>query len=289
MKKFGQQTIAALTDVITGGIGGGPTGPTPIGIYRTGPQLEMFFSHVGMDLSIGTSSRVPSVLHLLNTENARPQGHARIIAAIEAAADPRDFLNDPERLEGVVEHLNARLKFDGYELKLMNKLYRVVPFGSQGISATALKAHTKKFALDSVEEDFNRALAQADTDPAGALTSACSTVESVCKCILDEMQQPYPAKEDIQGLMREVQKHLNLSPGRTDIENDVKQVLQGLVSIVHGIGALRTHGGDAHGKGKVNVSVDARIARLAIHAASTASVFYIETWQRAMKKTRGKV
>jgi len=47
---------------------------------------------------------------------------------------------------------------------------------------------------------------------------------------------------------------------------------------------LRTHAGDAHGKGKNAVSADARIARLAIHAASTVSLFYIETWQRMTPK-----
>jgi hypothetical protein len=31
------------------------------------------------------------------------------------------------------------------------------------------------------------------------------------------------------------------------------------------------------------VAVAARIARLAIHAASTISLFYIETWQRTEK------
>ena len=47
-----------------------------------------------------------------------------------------------------------------------------------------------------------------------------------------------------------------------------------------GVGALRTHGGDAHGREKCFARIDARIARLSIHAASTAALFLIETWQR---------
>ena len=85
--------------------------------------------------------------------------------------------------------------------------------------------------------------------------------------------------------MTEVAKHLHLSPGRADLprewEQDIRGVLGGLFTVGGGIGALRTHAGDAHGKGKRPVAVDARIARLAIHAASTISLFYIETWQRA--------
>ncbi|WP_446686926.1 abortive infection family protein [Paracoccus niistensis] len=47
-----------------------------------------------------------------------------------------------------------------------------------------------------------------------------------------------------------------------------------------GVGSLRTHGGDAHGRERGYARIDARIARLSIHAASTAALFLIETWQR---------
>jgi hypothetical protein len=33
-----------------------------------------------------------------------------------------------------------------------------------------------------------------------------------------------------------------------DIANDVRTILGGLNSVVSGVGALRTHGGDAHGR-----------------------------------------
>src|SRR5205823_9306695 len=86
------------------------------------------------------------------------------------------------------------------------------------------------------------------------------------------------------GLVTEVSKQLNLSPGREDLPPewtaDIRQILGGLASVTGGIGALRTHAGDAHGRGKRKVAVDGRIARLAIHAASTVSLFFIETWNR---------
>jgi Abortive infection C-terminus len=80
-------------------------------------------------------------------------------------------------------------------------------------------------------------------------------------------------------LVREVGKHLNLSRGRTDVGPDIKQILGGLASVAGGIGALRTHAGDAYGRGKGTARVDARIARLAVHAAGTTSLFFFETWQ----------
>ena len=96
--------------------------------------------------------------------------------------------------------------------------------------------------------------------------------------------QPLLAKKDVQGLYNAVKQPRGLSPERSDIEpliaNDGRQILSGLATVIGGVGALRTHGGDAHGREKGYARVDARIARLSIHAASTAALFLIETWQR---------
>ena len=132
--------------------------------------------------------------------------------------------------------------------------------------------------------DLERALASSQTDPEDAVTAACSTVESVCRSILIELGQPLPAKKDVQGLYNAVKQPLGLSPDRSDIDpliaGDVRQILSGLATVIGGVGALRTHGGDAHGREKGYARIDARIARLSIHAASTAALFLIETWQR---------
>src|SRR3546814_19748416 len=68
-------------------------------------------------------------------------------------------------------------------------------------------------------------------------------------------------------------------------EADIRQTLSGLTSVAKGIGALRTHGGDAHGREKGFRRIDARIARLAVNAASTLALFLIETWERQEHRT----
>ena len=283
-KRFSIQTLTALTDVVTGGSHGSP-GPS-IGRYRSGPELQRFFGH--LDLEIHIDSRVPSVRDLLAEVNQQPSGHAKIIEVIEAVADPRDFLDKRDKLEAVVEHLNRRLQYDDCQLREIGGRHKVVSVGTNVIAAAALKKAVEKLDLESVERDFEQALTQAESNPEGAITAACSTVESVCKCLLDEMELSYPVKQDIRGLVTEVGKHLNLSPARKDLpaeyEQDIRQILGGLSSVTGGIGALRTHAGDAHGRGKLRVAADARIARLAIHSASTVSLFFIETWQRRNKK-----
>ena len=72
---------------------------------------------------------------------------------------------------------------------------------------------------------------------------------------------------------------MNLSPER-EATADIKQILGGLGNVAGGIGALRTHAGDAHGRGQGTPRVDERVARRAVHAASTLALFLIETWQK---------
>ena len=215
-------------------------------------------------------------------------GRTTIIRVTEAAVDQRYYLDTDANRGAVVGYMNQRLRFDGFELRKIGQTFKVITLATNTVAAAALKEKAKALDLHSVHEDFERALMGADSDPADAITAACSTVESVCKCILDGMGKPYPTNKDIKGLVGEVAKYLNLSPGGDDLpkewEQDIRTILSGLFSVISGIGSLRTHAGDAHGKGKNPVPADARITRLAIHAASTVSLFYIETWQRAAAK-----
>lgn len=131
---------------------------------------------------------------------------------------------------------------------------------------------------------MERALGSSKGDPEDAVTAACSVVESVCRSILVELGDGLPDKKDIKGLFAAVRKPLGLAPDRADLDpviaDDVRKVLNGLATVVEGIGALRTHGGDAHGRERGYARLDGRIASLAIHAASTVALFLIETWQR---------
>jgi hypothetical protein len=142
--------------------------------------------------------------------------------------------------------------------------------------------------LDTVSRDLDRALASARHDPEDAVTAACSTLESVCRSILIEVGENLPDKKDIKALFGAVRKPLGLGVDRPDLDpliaDDVRKILNGLATVVEGIGALRTHGGDAHGRERGYKRLDRRIASLATHAASTIALFLIETWQRKYPK-----
>lgn len=273
---FSIQTISALVDVVTGGSSGSPR--EPIGIYRSGSQLEQFLGAAGLELHIGFTSRVPSVRNVVVAANEDDPDS--VIRLIEQVADPREYLNCPEKCSAVVEYLNICLRIDGYELQEVSGRYKLMTLGTTGAVTAALSEVADKLNFESVQADFDRALSQAETDPEDAVTSACSTLESVCKCLLDEMNEPYPSRQDIAGLAQAVESKLNISPGRDDIDPDIRRILGGLANVSRGIGSLRTHCGDAHGRGRDVQRIDSRIARLAIHSASTVALFFIDTWQK---------
>lgn len=280
--RFSVSTLAALTDVVTGGPGN-IAESAPIGIYRSGPELERFLGGAGIDLDIGrTGSRLPSVRDALRSHNETDTGRQAIRKLVEQVADPREYLRFPERHEAVVNHLNQHLRPDGLELRRIGSRNMLVA-ASTGSVAGVLRDAAKALDFESVKLDFDRALAQTESDPEDAVTSACSIIESAFKCLLDELKAKYPDKQGIAGLAKTIEEHLNLSPARPDLEPDIKQILGGLSNVARGIGSLRTHSGDAHGHGKRVRRLDSRIARLAIHAASTISLFYIETWQKQQK------
>lgn len=281
------QSIDAIAEVISGGSGNSPT--PPIGICRTGWEIERFMAACNFPFRVN-GSRVFSLTSCLIDLNNSPKANQVLPKIIEAAADLRDFINDPERHTAVVEYLNRRLSLDGFKLvQRQHGRMKLVEVGQEeALPLITLGGQLASIGFDTAKRDLDRALANSCTDPEDAVTAACSMVESVCRSILNELGEPLPRKKDVQSLYNALKKPLGLSPDRSDIPTpiagDVRQVLSGLITVTAGIGSLRTHGGDAHGRERGSTRlVDERIARLSIHAASTLALFLIETWQR--KKT----
>jgi hypothetical protein len=279
---FSPFVIKALVDTITGGSGNDPT--PPIGIYRSGPKIEQFFLDCGLDMSIGLSSRVPATTDTIRKAARGYDADETLTRLLLRVADPHDYVSAPEKSAAALDHLNRVLEADGLAITIVDGKPQLIPGQLVGAVVSAFVQKAALLDFDTVQLDIGRALASAKDDPEDAVTAACSLIESVCRSILIELKLPLPAKKDIDGLVRAVQEPLNLSPGRTDlpteIENDLRQVLGGLTSVAKGIGALRTHAGDAHGRERGFRRIDSRIARFAINAASSIALFLIETWER---------
>jgi hypothetical protein len=283
-------TIKALVDVVTGGSGTG--GGVPIGIYRTASAIEGLMMDCELDFRVGSNSRLPGLtgfIRLLMDEEGGMQKLDRVFLRV---CEADDYLDREGVQEKVIAHLNRFLARDGRQIVLHGDRPHLTLIGRSGAVVGSISAKAATLDFDTVQRDMKRALDSAENDPEDAVTAACSVIESVCRSILVELKLPLPPKKDIDGLVRAVQEPLGLSPGRSDlpaeIAADVRQVLSGLTTTAKGIGALRTHGGDAHGRERGFKRIDGRIARLAIHGASTLALFLIETWELRQRKPLAK-
>ena len=147
---------------------------------------------------------------------------------------------------------------------------------NEAFPAESLVDQLREKGLDSVDKELKRSLESIVDDPPAAITAACSIIESVCKVYIEDNELELPGNQDITHLWRTVSRHIGFDPGSRE-DNDMKKVLSGLVSVVGGIGALRTHVGSAHGRGRKAYRPQPRHARLAVHAAHTIVAFLLET------------
>jgi hypothetical protein len=151
--------------------------------------------------------------------------------------------------------------------------------GALAAPSRTLEEFIRDRDIASVDHEFNRALANVETSPREAVSAASNILESVCKVYIAEEGLETPAKLDLKPVWTVVRKHLGFDPGAVE-DQDLQQILSGIISVVDGIGALRTHASSAHGAGKKGYKLEPRHARLAIHGAHTVALFILESWQR---------
>lgn len=140
----------------------------------------------------------------------------------------------------------------------------------------------EKRDLGGIRQEFERADKYTQNDPPAAVTAASSILEATFKVYIEENELVLPADQSILSLYKVARDHIGFGMPR-DAEADIKKVLSGIASIVDGIGSLRTHVGSAHGRGSKNYRLSPRHARLAVHAAHSIVLFFIETWDERLR------
>lgn len=155
---------------------------------------------------------------------------------------------------------------------LLDHLDGVIGSPSDAGVTTALT----NFDSSHVQVAWQKALERRTSDPEGAITSARTLLESVCKHILDATGTPYDDAADMNTLYRLTAKQLKLAPTQ-HTEQVFKQILGGCTAVVEGLGALRNRLSDAHGKGKAAVKPAPRHAELAVNLAGALSMYLLAT------------
>ncbi len=135
----------------------------------------------------------------------------------------------------------------------------------------------KTFGVDAIDAEFRKMLQRSHGDPGGAITSARTLLETICKHVLDDFGETYQPDETLPDLYGAVAKKLNLAPGQHK-ERVFKQALGGCFAVVEAIGAIRNALGDAHGQGRLAFRPLPRHAQLVINLASSAATFLVQTW-----------
>lgn len=157
---------------------------------------------------------------------------------------------------------------------------KVIPFQTVAAPSRTLEQLLKGKDIKSVDLEFERALKNVAVNPREAASAASNILESLCKVYIEESSTlALPTKLDLKSVWSLVRKDLGFDSGSI-VDQDLQKILTGLFSIVDGIASLRSHASSAHGAGKKGYVLEARHARLAVHAAHTTALFILETWQK---------
>ena len=176
-----------------------------------------------------------------------------------------------------VQDLLRRMKADDYDFDGENFL--LLPSKQQPLLET-FKELAAALDLDGLKAETSRLARAADDDPPLAVGTAKEMVETVCKTILRE-RTGCISNDDLPGLVRATAKELLLLP--KDIPSNAKgsdvirRVLSSLNQVAQGVAELRNLYGTGHGRDGRFIGIQPRHARLAVGAATTLSLFLLET------------
>jgi Abortive infection C-terminus len=265
--KVSERTITAIVEIVTG--------DKQLSRYRRGFDLVELFNEYGFNDAYGQGfpSRGSYTREKVRALNDTSQ-LARLVCQ---ALHPGEFLNIQQEQAGACEYLDARLKFDGFEISL----------DADGVpTIRTLKGSLVAFEhpllpQEGASEGFLREqLEKCDTklrvgDYDGAITNARSLAEQVLTSLEHSLDKSAPDYDgDLLKLYKRIQRLLNLGPGRDDVDTGLKQVLTGLASIVAGLAGLSNKMGDRHAR---TYKPEKRHAVLIVDSVKTLCNFVIST------------
>lgn len=121
-----------------------------------------------------------------------------------------------------------------------------------------------------------------DKDFEGAVTNARTLIESICLFILEsKTKQKHDYDGNLLKLYKSVASLLKMSPGDYNDEN-LKQILSGVFSIINGVSGLRNAFSDSHGSApsKMIYKIDERHAILTVNLAKTITEYLFLSYEK---------
>ncbi|WP_366248377.1 abortive infection family protein [Terribacillus aidingensis] len=140
----------------------------------------------------------------------------------------------------------------------------------------------KELKFDSIIDDLMNCETRIDVgDYSGAITSARSMVEGVCKEILIKCGVKEISYNSVPSLFDKVRKVLNLDPSDESLDKPLKQIISGLNKTVGGLNEIRNKVGDGHA-GRRRPTLHHAV--LAVNAAKTITNFLFHTLEYQKEK-----
>lgn len=151
------------------------------------------------------------------------------------------------------------------------------PFESWRARAAVSEA-LEVFASGHMQEVWTKALARRADDPEGAVTTARTLLETVCKHILEDAGAEYREGLPLRKLYKRAADVLEIAP-TDDLAPILKELFESCVNIVGGVGDLRNHLSDAHGRGPFGAMPHWRHAELAVNLSGAMATYLAAIWK----------
>lgn len=264
-----KRTIRLIADTVVG--------DNDYSFYRSGPQLVEFFNEFGFNdtYTKGFPSRwayaVEKIKAILNQE--RFQEFINYIFNEEYYIDKHS--TEYETQDKIIEYWNKYLKLDDFYIVRNGNRYILNNLMYPKVSVTEEKLEL--LTTEFLEQQINKCekkLLEGDFD--GAITNARSLVEEILLEIEFRLSGERGKNGGDMGILyNRIKKLVNFDPGQEGLNESLKQILQGLNSIVLGISKLRTKASDSHSR---EYKPSEHHARLAVNSAMTFTSFIIESY-----------
>lgn len=155
-----------------------------------------------------------------------------------------------------------------------------------GIDVTELidTKELERISFEYIHEQIKKCKSKiADKDFDGAVTNARTLIESICLFILEsKTHSPQHYDGNLTKLYKSVAAILKLSPG--DYEDDnLRQILSGIISIIYGVSGLRNTFSDSHGTSpsRTGYKIDERHSILTVNLAKTISEYLFLSYEKS--------
>src|SRR3546814_918747 len=150
----------------------------------------------------------------------------------------------------------------------------------------SLQEAIKSFDVVSVVAEIDRAAEYVESKPREAISAAYNVLEAICKEYILARSLEMSKKLDLRNVWAVVRKDLGLDPSALP-DDGLREIVSGMISVVNGLCALRTHNSSAHAlmPGKKGYNIKPRHARLAVNASHTLAAFLMETWRETRSGT----